>query len=85
MAVFPVSNLLFHLWAEGVNRYIRIGTKLEGLPGQKVYYYLINEKRELLGLESSTLCWLVKTCPVIINACDVLSYRSDHLVRPFLG
>ena len=30
MAVFPASNLLFHLWAEGVNRYIRIGTKLEG-------------------------------------------------------
>ena len=26
MAVFPTSNLLFHLWAEGVNRYIRIGT-----------------------------------------------------------
>ena len=85
MAVFPVSNLLFHLWAEGVNRYTRIGTKLEGWPGQKVYYYLINEKRELLGLESSTLCLLVKTCPVIINMCDVLSYRSDHLVRPFLG
>ena len=30
MTVFPASNLLFHLWAEGVNRYIRIGTKLKG-------------------------------------------------------
>ena len=85
MAVFPASNLLFHLWAEGVSRYIHIGTKLEGWPCQKVFYSLINEKRELLGLESSTLSQLVKTCPVIINMCDVLSYRSDHLVRPFLG
>ena len=40
MAVFPASNLLFHLKAEGVNRYIRIGTKLEGRPGQKVFYCL---------------------------------------------
>ena len=30
MAVFPASNRLLHLWAEGVIRYIRIGTKLEG-------------------------------------------------------
>ena len=29
-AVFPASSLLFHLWAEGVNRYIRTGSKLEG-------------------------------------------------------
>ena len=35
MAVFPASNLLFHLWAEGVIRYIRIGTKIGRLTGSE--------------------------------------------------
>ena len=30
MAVFPATNLQFNLWVEGVNRYVRINTKLEG-------------------------------------------------------
>ena len=55
-----------------------VGTKLEGWPGQKVFYCL-------------TGSWIVdivsvsENMPGYIDMCDVLSYRSDHLVRPFLG
>ena len=68
MAVFSASNLLFHLWKEGVNRYIRIGTIL--------YYTILYYYGRLTGSESIlplnrirncwVLCQLVKTCMVIL-------------------
>ena len=48
MVVFPANNLLFHFWAEGVNRYIRIGTKLKGLAGHKVLQVLLHNSENLV-------------------------------------
>ena len=73
MAVFSVSNLLFHLWKEGVNRYIGIGTILYYTI---LYYTILYYYGRLTGSESILLlnrirnCWvlcqLVKTCMVIL-------------------
>ena len=39
-----------------------------------------------MGLESSAnIVSVSENMPGYIDMCDVLSYRSDHLVRPFLG
>ena len=67
-----------------MNRYIRIGAKLEGWPGQKVFYcYTIRN----LGFELSANIVSVSENMAVILICAMsyISYRSDHLVRPFLG
>ena len=85
-SVLMISHITFrncrvHFFSDNLSRSscIRIGTKLEGWTGQKVFYCLIEWS------------WIVIIVSInenmhgYIDMCDVLSYRCDHLVHPFLG
>ena len=57
MAVFPASNLQLNLWAEGVNRYIRINTKTGRLTGSESIL-LLNRIQNCWALYQLVKTWL---------------------------